>query len=237
MSVQPQVLREQLRKLFERKANGDLPERAFQHQVTSACIALSRAAVEERLGSEEEVLAEHHLVHSHFRLSQSLLDDPEQVAESFFATTRGLSRVQNVLRPGRPPSYDEADGTTYDDIAYDDIERVTVRKAVRWGEAAVGAVMVLTALLLRQVLAVTGPMLLLLGVAGILHALLLPTRWFDVVARPSVGPSLLQIHGVRRPGARSVVQRVQDAVKARGQDSAHRREADARIASRGEGPE
>jgi hypothetical protein len=62
------------------------------------------------------------------------------------------------------------------------------------------------------VLAVTGPLLVLLGFAGIVHGLLFPTRWIEIVARDSEPVPPFQIHGVRRKGARRILAIVRGAM-------------------------
>jgi hypothetical protein len=77
-----------------------------------------------------------------------------------------------------------------------------------------GCAILLTALLLGRVLAVTGPLLVALGFAGIVHGLLFPTRWIEIVARDSEPVPPFQIHGVRRKGARRILAIVRGAMTA-----------------------
>jgi hypothetical protein len=78
-------------------------------------------------------------------------------------------------------------------------------RQVRWGEAAAGVVICAVALLGRAWLAITAPLLLALGVAGIAHALLLPTRWAVVVLHEARGGDEFRIHALGRKSGRALV--------------------------------
>ena len=205
MPAESDELRHAIRDLFERRARGDVPDRDFRRRLAESSVALSRAVARERLLPDEKILAEHHLEHSHFKLNQSLLAEPEQATASFFASDRRLIRVCGTLLPNRPVSCDEADHTVVDELAYEHMQCVAIRKQIRWGEAATGCVVMLAALLLGRTLAVTGPLLVLLGLAGMLHGLLFPTRWIEIVARDGEPVPPFLIHGVRRKGARKIL--------------------------------
>jgi len=203
-------LRRHLRALVEERTRGDLRERDFQRRQTEVGVALYRALVGERLGPGEDIVAEHHVVHSHFRATQSLLRDPEQVLVSFFATARRLIRVRGTLRPGHPLSGDDEDGTVVDELPCDRIRHVTRRRERRWGEAGVGLGFALLALLLGQTLSVTGPMLVLAGLLGVAHGLLLPTRWAEVEALGGQPEPPFTIHGLGRGSARRLLAAIRD---------------------------
>jgi hypothetical protein len=211
-------LRRELRELCERRGRGEIPDRDFTRQVADGSVALCRAVVLEQLAPAEHVLAEHHLVHSHFQLTQSLLREPEQAMVSLFATERRLLRVRGSLWPGRPVTCDAADGTVVDALEYARIREIVGRSQRRWGESAAGSLAVLLAVLLGDRLAITGPMLIGLGCAGALHGLLLPTRWIEIVAAGTAPPPFA-IHGVRRRSARQLLAVVRDGV-GRGRASA-----------------
>ena len=218
MSVEADELRQEIRDLFERRARGDVRDKDFQRRLAQASVALSRMVASARLLPDERILAEHHLEHSHFKLNQSLLDEPEQATASFFASDRRLIRVRGTVLPNRPVSYDEADHAVVDELAYEHMQRAVIRKQVRWGEAATGCVVMLVALLLGRVLAVTGPLLVLLGFAGMLHGLLFPTCWIEIVARDTEHVPPFQIHGIRRRGARNILTIVRGAIAPRTSD-------------------
>jgi hypothetical protein len=212
MPAEANELRQEIRDLFERRVRGDVRDKDFHRCLAEKSVALSRVVASGRLLPDEKILAEHHLEHSHFKLNQSLLDEPEQATVSFFATERRLIRVCGIVVPHRPVSCDEADHTVVDDLAYAHMRRALIRKEIRWGEAGMGCAILLTALLLGRVLAVTGPLLVLLGFAGIVHGLLFPTRWIEIVARDSEPVPPFQIHGVRRKGARRILAIVRGAM-------------------------
>ena len=212
MPAEANELRQEIRDLFERRVRGDVRDKDFHRRLAEKSVALSRVVASGWLLPDEKILAEHHLEHSHFKLNQSLLDEPEQATVSFFATGRRLIRVCGIVVPHRPVSCDEADHTVVDDLAYAHMQRALIRKEIRWGEAGMGCAILLTALLLGRVLAVTGPLLVLLGFAGIVHGLLFPTRWIEIVARDSEPEPPFQIHGVRRKGARRILAIVRGAM-------------------------
>ena len=205
MSAEADELRRVIRDLHERRARGDVRDKDFERRLVEHSVALSRVVASARLAPGESILAEHHLAHSHLKLTQSVLKEPEQSTASFFASERRLIRVRNTLLPGRPVSYDEADGTVVDEMPYAQVERVVLRRQPRWGEAGTGVVVTLLALLLGKTLAVTGPILVILGVAGVVHGTLFPTRSFEIVPRDSFSAAPFEIHGIRRRGARKIV--------------------------------
>ncbi|HEX7509521.1 MAG TPA: hypothetical protein VF550_22310, partial [Polyangia bacterium] len=219
MPAEADELRREIHDLFERRARGDVRDKDFHRRLTEKSVVLSRVVARARLPPGEKILAEHHLEHSHFKLNQSLLDEPEQATASFFASDRRLIRVRGTMLPGRPVSCDEADQTIVDELSYRHVQQVVIRRQIRWGEAATGCAVVLVALLLGRTLAVTGPLLILLGFAGMLHGLLLPTRWIEIVPRGFEPVPPFQIHGVRRKGARRILAIVRAAIAARGTDS------------------
>jgi pyruvate, water dikinase len=214
MPTEADELRQEIRDLFERSARGDIRDKDFHRQLAEKSVALSRMVVRARLSPGETILAEHHLEHSHFKLNQSLLAEPEQATASFFASDRRLIRVRGTMRRGRPVSCDEADQTIVDDLPYRHMQQVLKRSQIRWGEVATGCAIVLMAWLLGRTLAVTGPLLVVLGLAGVLHGLLLPTRWIEIVARGVEPVPPFQIHGVRRKGARKIHSLVRQAIAA-----------------------
>jgi hypothetical protein len=134
-----------------------------------------------------------------------LLKEPEQFTASFFASERRLIRVRGTLLSGRPVSHDESDGTVVDEVAYEHVEKVLLRRQRRWGEAVTGVTVMLVAVLLGKSLAVTGPMLALLGGAGALHGTLFPTRFLEIVAKGVALAPPFEIHGVRRRSVRKIL--------------------------------
>jgi hypothetical protein len=215
MAAPADELRQQIRELFERRDRGDLPARTFERRLTEASIALGRAVASERLAAGETILAAHHVVHAHLKLAQSVLREPEQHTVSFFATETRLVRLRGTLRPGQPIRCDEADGTTVDELPYAHIAGVKPRWQMRLGEAAAGLTIALLAFLLHGVLTVTGPILALLGVAGVLHGLLMPTRWLEIVVTERAPEPPFAIHAPLRKSARALMAVVRGALARR----------------------
>ncbi len=202
-------LRAEIRELANKHARGDLGERAFRKRGLELSVDLARAEARAAL-RDEEILAEHHVVHSHFRVTESVLQEPEQATVSYFATHRRLLRVQGTLVAGRGQAGD-ASKTVVDDMAYAQVKTIESRRQWRWGEIAMGATIVLIAFLLREMLAVTGPLLGLLGAAGALHGLFVPTRWTELVP---AGPVRFAIHGTWRKSGRQLLAAVRNGLAA-----------------------
>lgn len=180
MTTDADSLRRRIAKLHVDRTIGDVTERAFQRQIAETTVDLYRAVVKWKLKEGEEIVAEHHAISSHFRMTQSLLKEPEQHAISLFMTNLRLLQLKSTIFPGQPPTADSRDGTVVDDIGLDLINGLKVRRQFRLGEAGVGATMCGVAGLFFQQLSLTGPVLVALGTLGILHAALLPTRWVEV---------------------------------------------------------
>jgi hypothetical protein len=203
------ALRSALCDLDARRARGDLTQRAFESALAERTVALYRARARAAIGAGEPIVAEHHVVRGHIRLNASILREPEQEATSFFATDRRVVRLRSTLVPGRAITADERDGTRVDEVPVAAIRGLTTRREVRWGEAAVGASSVAVALLLHDVLLVTAPLLALLGLLGILHALALPTRWVEVDVATADGDPL-RIEAVRKRSARALLRHLRE---------------------------
>jgi hypothetical protein len=205
MGASADDLRQEMLDVFERRARGELTERRYERRLTELSVELCRAIAERCIDEDERILAEHHVVHSHLKLSQPVLDEPEQATASYFATGKRLLSIQGTVRPGRPSRYDDSDGTVVIDVAYGDIQTLLPQRQYRWGEALAGASIMLVSLAFGRLLQVTAPLLLLLGTVGLLHALVLPTRWLELVRRrPSDGPPL-RIHGLARRSGRALL--------------------------------
>jgi len=181
---------------------GDIPRRRVEGLLAEKTVALYRAAVLSRLRDDERILAEHHAALGHLHLAESVLREPDQEAVSLFLTDRRLIRVRAFLSSARPASLSDEDGTVIDEVPLDAIEGLTVRRQARWGEAAAGVVIAAFALLFRSWLLITGTFLLALGALGVLHALLVPTRWVEILTpqRPASEP--WRILAVRKKSAR-----------------------------------
>jgi hypothetical protein len=99
-----------------------------------------------------------------------------------------------------------------DELGYAGILHIARRKQRRWGEVAAGLGAALLAFLLGDALAITGPLLAGLGLAGALHGLLLPTRWIEILPRDAPPVPPFELHGVRRGSARRVLAVVAGAI-------------------------
>lgn len=211
-------LRAEISGLAEKRARGDLAEKAFRKRALQLSVELARMEAQ-AAAPGEDIVTEHHVVHSHFRLTESLMREPEQTTVSYFATERGLVRVRGTLVTGRTPLASDGQtdaknpaSTIVDTVAYEKVRRIERRAEWRWGEVGTGVVIVLGASLLREVLAVTGPVMVLLGLAGALHGLLMPTRWAEIVVDDEA-LSPLAVHGVWKRTGRQLLAVVTSALR------------------------
>jgi hypothetical protein len=214
MTTDPELLRRRISKLFIDRTVGDVTERVFQREIAERTVDLYRAVVEGRLAEGEEMLAEHHAISSHFRVTESLLKEPEQHATSLFLTNRRLLQLRSTVMPGQPPTADSRDDTVVEEMRLDAIGDLKSRRQFRWGEAGVGAAMCVIAVLLAEELSFTGPVLIGLGALGILHAMLLPTRWVEV--RTSDGSCSYEpfcVYTVRKKSARKFLRLLRERVR------------------------
>ena len=211
MPTEIESIRQKIRQLYPKRERGDLNEKAFQRELVESTVDLYRALIKDRLAKGEAIIREHHVVKAHFKLTQSVLREPEQEAMSLFTTDRRLFRIQSVLMPKQPPTGDEKDKTTVEEIPLKRITSLKTRRQIRWGEIGVGAVMGVLALLFASILSLTGPFLIGLGAAGILHGFLVPTRWIEILANGSANPPLepIPIYALRKRSARDLVQFLQ----------------------------
>ncbi len=220
MPADPEALRRELRELHTRKQRGEIREKDYQKNLVDRTLDLYRAQVEARLEAGEEIAAEHHAVRAHMRLNQSVLRETDQHAVSLFATPRRLIRVRSTLRADRPVTADQRDETRIDELPLAEVREVAVRREIRAGEAIAGLVIIAIALLFRSWLLVTGKLMVVLGAAGVLHALLLQTRWLEVVARrkgEEVEPFV--IIAARRKSARLLVRFLRERLRPEGADA------------------
>jgi hypothetical protein len=209
MTTEADILRHKIRSLYPKREIGDLTEKVFQKELIERTIDLYRVLIKARLAKGETIQKEHHVSQAHFRLTQSVLREPEQTAVSLFSTDRRLFRIRSSFLPSRPPTADEKDQTRIDELLLRNIQALSIRRQVRWGEAGVGGVMAGFALLLASWLSFTGPFLIGLGAAGILHGLLLPTRWMEVIPQEAVSGEPMVIYALRKRSARDLVRFLQ----------------------------
>jgi hypothetical protein len=214
MTTDAEALRREIDGLYTKRAEGDLTEKAFQRDLSERTVDLYRKLIQGRLSEEEAIQAEHHVVKAHMKVTQSVLREPEQEAISLFATDRRLFRLRSTLTPDRPPTGDRKDGTTVDEMPYLRIDSLKLWRQIRLGEMGVGAGMCCFALLFSSWLSVTGPFMAGLGLLGMLHGLVLPTRWVEVIGvgpEPASGPIL--IYALRKKSARRLVRYIREKIK------------------------
>jgi hypothetical protein len=170
--------------------------------------------VNERLGPGEVIRGEHHFVHAHLAMHQSLLQEPEQEAVSLYATDTRLFYLRLRLVFGKPVSCDERDGTIIDEIPYGQVAALRTRRHRRLSEVIAGGVIAALALLLHSWLMITGTLLVALGVLAMLHGLLFPTRWIDIELRTPTPPDTppLTIHALRRKSGRKLLRFLREHV-------------------------
>jgi hypothetical protein len=181
MTSEADRLRDEIREATAAKKRGDLPEKRYLNQVAQATVDLYRATIAARLQPGEELRLEHHVVRSHLKLNQSILKETAQEAISLFLTERRLLRIRCFFLPDQPLTCDDRDGTIVDEVRICDIDEVRVRREIRIGEMAAGAVTAAVAMLFQSWLRITFVFMFLLGILGVLHGLLLPTRWIEVL--------------------------------------------------------
>ena len=207
-------LRTRIAQLYPKRDRGDLTEKAFQEQLAEQTVALYRAVITQRMAEGETIECEHHTIRTHFRLMQSILREPAQQATSLFLTDRRLFRLQSTVMPDQPPTADSRDKTSVDEISIDQIVGLKKKFQIRIAEVLVGSAFFGIAIMFHGWLAITGPVLAGLGVLGVLHALVLPTRWIEVRtvnASPATDPIL--IYALRKKSAKALVRRLQQKLR------------------------
>jgi len=208
-----QALRATIRGLYPKRAIGDLNEKKFQRELTDRTLDLYRALIRKKTKEDEPIVCEHHAVRAHFKLTQSVLKEPEQETVSLFATERSLFHLKSTLIPGRPPSADKADNFSMEQIPLQRIGSVRVRRQIRIEEMGMGAAIAGLAVLFYAHLAITGPFMVGLGILGILHGLLLPTRWAQVETLDSSASEPVQILALRKKSARRMVKFLREKMR------------------------
>jgi hypothetical protein len=208
------ALRKRIAQLYPKRDRGDLTEKDFQREVAEQTVELYRAVIIEKLAEGEIVECEHHTIWTHFRLMQSILREPAQQAISLFLTNRKLYRLQSTVMPDQPPTADSRDNTSVDSSSLDRIHSLKKRFQIRVGEMLLGAGFCVVAVLFHDWLSITGPVLIVLGILGILHALILPTRWIEVRTvdvLPANEPIL--IYAIRKKSAKELVRRLREKLR------------------------
>lgn len=191
--------------LWENRARGDLPERTFQKESERRVLDLCRALVRQRTGPDESILAEHHVVSAHTKIAGSVLRESEQEFVSLLATEKRVFRLRAILAPEQPVLFLDGEKDAVEELSYASASGIVVHRKWRAGEIAAGLTIAAFALLGRSFLQVTSTALFLLGIAGALHGLLMPTRWAVILERaPAVSPSF-EVWALRKRSARALL--------------------------------
>lgn len=201
----PEGLREEIRQLCQKYAVGDMGERKFQPALAKATVNLYQATVEGLLPEDEAILHSHHVILGHTRMVQSVMKEPEQQAVSLFLTDRRLVRLRSTLSAYKTVTCDDRDDTVVDEILLEAIRSLKMHRQIRGGEALVGLGIVGVAVIFYPWLAITGPLLIVLGALGMVHGLLLPTRWLEVQTRMGETRDPICIYVLRKKSARTLV--------------------------------
>ena len=207
-------LRQEIAGLYPKRDRGDLRERDFQALVADQTVALYRAIIKERMAEGETIEAEHHTIWTHFRLMQSILREPAQQAISLFLTDRRLYRLRSTIMPEQPPTADNRDATEVDSFSLDQICGLKKRLQIRSGEILLGALFGAIAVIFHNWLTITAPFLVGLGILGVLHGLLRPTKWSEVKLADNPGTNdPILIYAVKKPSAKELVRRLQERLR------------------------
>ena len=208
-------LRKDITALWEKRARGDVSERAFQRESEQRTLDLCRALVRHRIGEGESLQFEHHAVRAHTKIAGSVLRESEQEFISLLATEYRLFRLRTILTPDRPLLFLDHDKDAVDELAYESASGVTVRTQRRKGQIIAGLVIAGVAVIAHPWLQITGTALFLLGIAGALHGLLVPTRWAEVLQpEPTVSPPF-QIWALRKKSARQLLKFLRQKIQQR----------------------
>jgi len=208
-------LRNNVIALWEKRARGDVSERAFQKQSEQRVLDLCRALVRRRTGEGEPIQAEHHAVRAHTKIAGSVLKESEQEFISLLATDRSLFCLRSILTPDQPLIFRNGDRDALEELPYASISAVVVRTERRKSQMVAGLLIAGFALLGRSWLQITGTALFLLGMAGALHALLVPTRWAEVVQHSPTASPPFQIWALRKKSARRLLKFLRQKVQQR----------------------
>jgi len=208
-------LRRDITALWEKRARGDVSERAFQKESEHRVLDLCRALVRRRIGEGESIRFEHHAVRAHTKMAGSVLRESEQEFISLLATEFRIFRLRAIHTPDRPLLFLDGDKDAVEELPYGSASGVTVRTQRRKGQIVAGLVIAGFAFLGYSWLQITGAALFLLGIAGALHGLLVPTRWAEVLQpEPTVSPPF-QVWALRKKSARLLLKFLRQKIQER----------------------
>ena len=208
-------LRKDITALWEKRARGDVSERAFQRESEQRTLDLCRALVRHRIGEGESIQFEHHAVRAHTKIAGSVLRESEQEFISLLATDQRIFRLRALHTPDRPLLFLNGNEDAVEELAYASASGVTVRTQRRKGQIAAGLVIAGFALVGYSWLQITGTALFLLGIAGVLHALLVPTRWAEVLQPAPAASPPFQIWALRKKSARQLLKFLRQKIQER----------------------
>ena len=204
-TIEIKELRRELWDLNKGFCTGDVPEKKFNKEFDRLVLDIYRATVDAHLEPDEKVEHEHHAIRAHLKFNQSILKETDQQAVSLFLTDRRLVRLRSIVTLKKPVTCDERDSTVVDAVALDSITGVPLVRQVRYGEMITGAIIAIAAMLLRPLLQITFIFMFLLGVGGVIHGLILPTKWYDVSVSGAAPEPKFRIHAVRKKSAKKLV--------------------------------
>jgi hypothetical protein len=208
-------LRKDITALWEKQRRGDVSERTFRRESEQRVLDLCRALVRPRIGEGDSIRFEHHAVRAHTKIAGSVLRESEQEFISLLATEHRIFRLRAVLTPDQPLLFLDGDKDAVEEVTYESASAVTVRTQRRNGQIVAGLVIAGFAVLAHPWLQVTGTALFLLGIAGALHGLLVPTRWAELLQpHPTVSPPF-QIWALRKKSARLLLKFLRQKIQQR----------------------
>jgi hypothetical protein len=179
-------------------------------------VELYRAEISCRLEKGEKILTEHHVVSAHFRFTQSVLHESNEMAQSLFATGERLYCLRSTIVPYRPPTCDENDQTSISSIPYSNIRRLRTHREIRTGEILAGFLISSIGCVFYPWLLFTGKIMIALGILGAVHGLLLPTRHIELDCDDPGSEGPIKIFALRKKSGRHLVRLLRAKLAARG---------------------
>lgn len=201
--------------LYQQRRRRDISEEKFQSLLGSSIVMLCQGHANARLEEGESILAEHHVVVAHFKLTQSVLQESDQEAIGLFATEKRLIQVSLLQKSTEPVVEDGTDHAGTDAVPYGAIRRLVRRREIRRGELMVGCAIIAIALVFREWLQFTSTALIVIGILGALHSVLLPMRWVDVEGISLKGP--IRILAVGKKSGRRLMRLLQAKINEPGE--------------------
>jgi len=148
-------------------------------------------------------------------MAGSVLRESEQEFISLLATEFRIFRLRALHTPDQPLLFLDGDKDAVEELPYGSASGVIVRTQRRKGQIVAGLVIAGFAFLGYSWLQITGAALFLLGIAGALHGLLVPTRWAEVLQpEPTVSPPF-QIWALRKKSARLLLKFLRQKIRER----------------------